>query len=95
MSAVVASQSVRAAQGVCRATRAWDGGKKVAGRKRHVVVDTAGLLVAVLVTPASTQDRVTARSLLRRTRDTAPDTAAASATTNDSATTTRPWSADP
>ncbi len=31
--------------------------KKVKGRKRHVVVDTLGLIVAVLVTPASVQDR--------------------------------------
>jgi transposase len=64
--AVMDSQSVRAAETVGRATRGWDGGKKVAGRKRHIVVDTMGLLVAVLVTPASTQDRVAARSLLRR-----------------------------
>ncbi|ONI92777.1 IS5 family transposase [Saccharothrix sp. ALI-22-I] len=69
--AVVDSQSVRAAETVGRATRGWDGGKKVAGRKRHIVVDTVGLLLAVLVTPASTQDRVAARSLLRRMRDTA------------------------
>ncbi|MGW4116563.1 transposase [Actinosynnema sp. NPDC004786] len=41
----------------------------VAGRKRHIVVDTLGLLVAVLVTPASTQDRVAGRSLLRRLLD--------------------------
>ncbi|WP_447009969.1 IS5 family transposase [Saccharothrix hoggarensis] len=67
--AVVDSQSMRAAATVGRATRGWDGGKKVAGRKRHIVVDTLGLLVAVLVTPASTQDRVAARSLLRRLRD--------------------------
>jgi transposase len=69
--AVMDSQSVRAAETVSRATRGWDGGKKVAGRKRHIVVDTMGLLLAVLVTPASTQDRVAARSLLRRLRDTA------------------------
>ncbi|MDU0291600.1 IS5 family transposase [Saccharothrix longispora] len=67
--AVMDSQSVRAAATVGRATRGWDGGKKVAGRKRHIVVDTLGLLLAVLVTPASTQDRVAARSLLRRLRD--------------------------
>ena len=67
--AVMDSQSVRAAETVGRAARGWDGGKKVAGRKRHIVVDTPGLLVAVLVTPASTQDRVAARSLLRRLRD--------------------------
>jgi transposase len=74
--AVMDSQSVRAAPTVSRATRGWDGGKKVAGRKRHIVVDTLGLLVAVLVTPASTQDRVAARSLLRRMRDTAGKRAA-------------------
>ncbi|PSL52463.1 transposase [Saccharothrix carnea] len=69
--AVMDSQSVRAAATVGRATRGWDGGKKVAGRKRHIVVDTLVLLVAVLVTPASAQDRVAARSLLRRMRATA------------------------
>ncbi|MGX7829287.1 IS5 family transposase [Actinokineospora sp. 24-640] len=69
--AIVDSQSVRAAQTVRRATRGFDAGKKVNGRKRHIVVDTVGLLLAVLVTPASTQDRVAARSLLRRMRNTA------------------------
>ncbi|MGX7826541.1 IS5 family transposase [Actinokineospora sp. 24-640] len=69
--AIVDSQSVRAAETVGKTTRGYDAGKKVPGRKRHVVVDTLGLLLAVLVTPASTQDRVAARSLLRRMRDTA------------------------
>jgi len=32
-------------------------GKKVKGRKRHLVVDTLGLLLAVTVTAASVQDR--------------------------------------
>ena len=35
----------------------FDGGKKVKGRKRHIVVDTLGLLLAVTVTAASVQDR--------------------------------------
>lgn len=35
----------------------YDAGKKVKGRKRHVVVDTLGLLLAVSVTAASVQDR--------------------------------------
>jgi transposase len=69
--AVMDSQSVRAAETVGRATRGYDAGTRVPGRKRHVVVDTMGLLLAVLVTPASTQNRVAARSLLRRLRDTA------------------------
>lgn len=35
----------------------YDAGKKVKGRKRHLVTDTLGLLLAVLVTPAGVQDR--------------------------------------
>ncbi len=35
----------------------WDAGKKTNGRKRHLVVDTMGLLIVVLVTAASVQDR--------------------------------------
>ncbi len=64
--AIIDSQSVRAAETVSRATRGYDAGKKVQGRKRHIVVDTAGFLLTVLVTPASTQDRIAARYLLRR-----------------------------
>src|SRR5947209_14331657 len=33
--------------------RGYDGGKKISGRKRHIVVDSLGLLVAVCVTAAS------------------------------------------
>ena len=40
--AVIDSQSVRAADTVPKASRGWDQAKKVNGRKRHVVVDTAG-----------------------------------------------------
>lgn len=35
----------------------FDGNKKVKGRKRHILVDTLGLLVAVVVTAANTDDR--------------------------------------
>jgi transposase len=42
---------------VPRASSGFDPHKKVNGRKRHIVVDTLGLLVAVAVTPANTQDR--------------------------------------
>jgi putative transposase len=34
----------------------YDGGKKIKGRKRHIVVDTLGLLLAVAVTPANLDD---------------------------------------
>jgi len=54
---VIDSQSVRASDWVSRATKGYAAAKKVHGRKRHVAVDTGGLLLEVLVTPASTQDR--------------------------------------
>lgn len=38
-------------------TSGYDAGKKVKGRKRHVLVDTLGLVLAVSVTAASVQDR--------------------------------------
>jgi putative transposase len=37
--------------------RGYDAGKQVKGRKRHIVVDTLGLLLLVMITPASLQDR--------------------------------------
>ena len=62
--AVIDSQSVRAADTVPRASRGWDNAKKVNGRKRHIAVDAMGLLLAVVITAASVQDRVAARPLL-------------------------------
>src|SRR5580704_3361846 len=59
-----ASQSVRAADTVPRASRGWDNAKKVNGRKRHIAVDTTGLLLVVVITAASVQDRDGARPLL-------------------------------
>ena len=46
--------------------RGFDAGKRVNGRKRHILVDTLGLLMAVTVTPASVQDPAGARLLLTR-----------------------------
>jgi transposase len=47
----------------------FDAGKKVTGRKRHILVDTLGLLLNVVVHPANVQDRDGARLVLdRRTR---------------------------
>ena len=42
----------------------FDGGKLVKGRKRHLVVDTQGLLLGVVVTEANTQDRLGAAAVL-------------------------------
>lgn len=63
---IIDSQSVRAAETVPATSRGYDAGKKVNGRKRHIAVDTLGLLLCVLVTAASVQDRDGARPLLQR-----------------------------
>jgi transposase len=62
--AIIDSQSVKGSEMVARAGRGFDAGKKINGRKRHIAVDTGGLLLTVLVTAASTQDRDAARPLL-------------------------------
>ena len=62
--AVIDSQSVRGADTVPKAGRGWDNAKKVNGRKRHIAVDAMGLLLAVVITAASVQDRDGARPLL-------------------------------
>jgi transposase len=62
--AIIDSQSVRAADTVPKATRGWDAAKKVNGRKRHIAVDATGLLLDVVITAASVQDRDAARPLL-------------------------------
>jgi putative transposase len=44
--------------------RGYDGGKKVTGRKRHIAVDTLGLLLAVVVTSAAVDDAKAAPEVL-------------------------------
>ena len=46
--------------------RGYDAGKKVSGRKRHIVVDTTGLLLAVVIHAANIQDRDGARLVLAK-----------------------------
>lgn len=67
---VIDSQSVHeSAEGVVPAlTSGFDSWKRVNGRKRHLMVDTLGLLIAVVVGPASGQDRDGAVALLRLAR---------------------------
>ena len=49
--------------------RGFDGGKRVKGRKRHIIVDTLGLLLAVVVTAANVQDKRGLPLLLAHVRD--------------------------
>jgi len=46
--------------------RGYDAGKKILGRKRHILVDTLGLILAVVVHPANIQDRDGARLVLEK-----------------------------
>jgi putative transposase len=62
--ASVDSQSVKTT--ATGGERGYDGGKKVTGRKRHVFVDTLGLLLAVLVTAASVDDAAAVPDLFTR-----------------------------
>jgi transposase len=62
--AVIDSQSVKGSEMIARGRRGYDAGKKVNGTKRHIAVDTAGLLLTVLITAASVQDRDAAKPLL-------------------------------
>src|SRR5690606_20373494 len=45
----------------------YDAGKRIKGRKRHLLVDTLGLILGIFVTPASTPEREGAQGLLERT----------------------------
>lgn len=65
----VDSQTVRAAEMVGAAACGYDAGKKMKGQKRHVVVDTLGLLLCVVVTAASMQDRDGAHPVLALLRE--------------------------
>jgi putative transposase len=52
--------------------RGYDAGKKIKGRKRHIVVDTMGLLLDVVVHPADIQDRDGAKLILKKVLDQFP-----------------------
>ena len=47
-----------------RGIRGYDGGKRIRGRKRHIVVDVLGLLLVVIVHAAGIQDRDGAKPVL-------------------------------
>lgn len=60
---IVACRSVRTTK---HGPRSRDAGKKIAGRKRHIFVDSVGLLLAVMAHPAHVQDRNEARLVISK-----------------------------
>ena len=64
--AAIDSQSVKTALG--GKERGTDGGKKVQGRKRHILVDSLGFLLAVVVTAANVDDARAAQDVLAQVR---------------------------
>jgi putative transposase len=62
--AIIDSQSVKTTD--VPGPRGYDAGKNVKGRKRHIVVDTLGLLIAIVVHPANIQDRDGAKLVLTK-----------------------------
>jgi putative transposase len=61
--ATVDSQSVRT--GDQAGARGYDAAKKVVGRKRHLAVDSLGMILAIQITSAATQDRDAAKRLIQ------------------------------
>lgn len=62
--AVVDAQSVKTSSNVAEETQGIDAAKKIKGRKRHLVTDTLGLVLAVIVTAASVHDSAGGKQLL-------------------------------
>jgi len=63
---LIDSQSVKTSS--ITQTKGYDGGKKIQGRKRHIVTDTLGFIMAVVVHSADIQDRAGARLVLMQLR---------------------------
>lgn len=68
--AIIDSQSIKATR--TTGTRGYDAGKKINGRKRHLMVDTLGLLLCVVVHVASIQDRDGAKLIFDSCRQQCP-----------------------
>jgi putative transposase len=64
------SQSVKTTE--VGGIKGFDAGKKVKGRKRHILVDTLGLLIAVVVTSANVQDYHGAKPVVEKVKGRCP-----------------------
>jgi transposase len=69
---VIDAQSVKTSTSVPVSSQGADAGKKIVGRKRSIVTDTIGFLLAVLVTAASVQDSVAGTHLIDQVAATHP-----------------------
>lgn len=65
---IIDSQSIKSSN-VCIGEVGYDGGKKVKGRKRHIVVDTLGLLLVVVIHSATPHDSKGAIKVLQALKD--------------------------
>lgn len=70
--AVIDSQSVKADAVVGAGSRGYDGGKKINGRRRHLICDTVGLLLMINVTAGDVTDRQAATDMLPALRERFP-----------------------
>ncbi|MCK9401632.1 MAG: IS5 family transposase [Bacteroidales bacterium] len=65
---IIDSQSVKACN-LCEGDVGYDGGKKTKGRKRHIVVDTLGLVMIIVIHAANIHDSVGAREVMKSLKD--------------------------
>ncbi|MEO3925248.1 IS5 family transposase [Micromonosporaceae bacterium B7E4] len=69
---IMDTQSVKTSTNVPAATQGTDAGKRIVGRKRGIITDTLGLLLAVIATAASTSDNTIGIDLLNQAKATHP-----------------------
>ena len=67
---IVDSQSIKSTD--IAGDRGYDGGKKIKGIKRHILVDVLGMIIESSVTTASTQDRTEAKSIFSKIKNSMP-----------------------
>ena len=85
--AAIDSQTVKGSEAA--GPRGYDGGKKINGRKRHLIVDSLGLLLVVLVSAANCDDGTHAPQVLAKLTSAHPAASTKSGATRS--TTTAPW----
>lgn len=69
--AIIDSQSIKNSEwGI--PDKGFDGNKRIKGRKRHIIVDTLGILLGIIVTEANVHDSVAAKVLLKRMKGKLP-----------------------